>query len=143
MAQNITAATLGQARIHWITYRWPLIWLVFAVVLLGGEEYLAAPGIIVLSAFLFAKAALRSRGSDLVLTEDNVILHKGIITKSMTELDMRQVEAVRVHQGLFGRWWNFGTITITGTGGVRLTLDEVSDPENFKALVLNKVTSSK
>lgn len=135
---------LPQARLHWITYRWPVFWLIILIAMLVQSEsgVEAIPGGIILLAFLLVRAVLRDRQSSLILTNDKIILHKGIIKKSVTALELRRLEAVKTHQGLFGRWWDFGTVTVTGTGGVRLTLDEVRSPESFKALVLNSVAYS-
>jgi hypothetical protein len=38
------------------------------------------------------------------------------------------VEAILVDQSVMGRILNYGAVTLTGTGGVRQTFDNVSDP---------------
>jgi uncharacterized membrane protein YdbT with pleckstrin-like domain len=61
-----------------------------------------------------------------------VIIKVGLIQRRTLELLIRQVEAISVDQSLTGRILNFGTITLSGTGGVRETFHNISDPLEFR-----------
>jgi hypothetical protein len=41
---------------------------------------------------------------------------------------LRHVEAILVDQSVTGRMLNYGSATLTGTGGVRETVDNISNP---------------
>jgi len=44
------------------------------------------------------------------------------------ELLLRQVEAISVDQSVLGRMLDFGSVTLTGTGGVREVFHNISAP---------------
>jgi uncharacterized membrane protein YdbT with pleckstrin-like domain len=55
-----------------------------------------------------------------------VIAKWGLIRRHTLEILLPKVESISVHQNILGRLLNFGTVTVTGTGGTR---------ESFRAIV--------
>jgi len=53
------------------------------------------------------------------VTNKRLIVKTGLIRRRTLELLLRQVEAIAVDQGLSGRLLGYGSVTLTGTGGVR------------------------
>jgi len=70
--------------------------------------------------------------SEFGVTSKRVIIKVGLIQRRTLELLIRQVEAISVDQSLTGRIFNFGTITLSGTGGVRETFHNISNPLEFR-----------
>ncbi|HSX54140.1 MAG TPA: PH domain-containing protein [Sphingomonas sp.] len=49
------------------------------------------------------------------VTEDRLILHKGIFVKSIDEIELYRVKDVRIDFSLINQWADIGTITITSS----------------------------
>jgi uncharacterized membrane protein YdbT with pleckstrin-like domain len=49
------------------------------------------------------------------LTEDRLILHRGIFVKSIDEIELYRVKDVRIDFTLINQWADLGTITITSS----------------------------
>lgn len=49
------------------------------------------------------------------VTEDRLILHKGILTKSIDEIELYRVKDVRIDFTLVNQWADIGIITITSS----------------------------
>ena len=75
---------------------------------------------------------LERRTSEFGVTSRRVIIKVGLFQRRTLELLIRQVEAISVDQSITGRMFNFGTITLTGTGGVRETFHNISNPLEFR-----------
>ncbi len=82
----------------------------------------------------FAVRLLVKAGSLYVVTNKRVILKTGVVMRRVTELVLVKCEAVQVRQGLLGRIFGYGTITVT-TGGAVNCYHYVADPFSFKRAI--------
>jgi len=73
--------------------------------------------------------------SEFGVTDKRVIIKIGLIRRRTLELLLRHVEAILVDQSVMGRMLNYGSVTLTGTGGVRETFDNISNPLEFRRRV--------
>ena len=64
--------------------------------------------------------------TEFAVTNRRVIAKMGFIRRHTLEMLLLKIESVAVQQSILGRLLNFGTVTVTGTGGTR---------EGFKAIV--------
>jgi len=121
-----------RARLHWIVFLKAGAVLVLGLGLLYFDPKLI--GLIVMAVGLvMAVPPWVSRvSSEFGVTSKRVIIKVGVIQRRTLELLIRQVEAISVDQSLAGRMLNFGTITLTGTGGVRETFHNISNPLEFR-----------
>lgn len=62
-------------------------------------------------------AAIICRTSELLITNRRVLIKVGLFTRRTSEMFINKIESISVQQGMFGRLWDFGTVTIHGTGG--------------------------
>ncbi len=124
-----------RAVVHWIVY-----WNGFIVLIIGGLWWLADPGIgvwiVALGGLLLVIAFIKRVSTELVITSKRVIAKTGFIMRNSSEINRNKVEGVDVKQGINGRIFGFGTITIRGTGGGLAPMKEIDDPLAFR----NKVT---
>ena len=60
------------------------------------------------------------------MTNRRVIAKHGFIRRHTLEMLLSKVESVTVSQNILGRLLNFGSVTVTGTGGTK---------ESFRAIV--------
>lgn len=73
--------------------------------------------------------------SEFAVTTARVIFKVGLIARYTTELLLTKVESIAVNQSLAGRVFNFGDLTVIGTGGTREVFQRVRDPIGFRNYV--------
>ena len=62
------------------------------------------------------------------MTNRRVIYKKGLIRRRTNEMNMDKVESVQVEQSILGRMFDYGTVTILGTGEGFETLCTIASP---------------
>lgn len=70
--------------------------------------------------------------SEFVITNRRIIIKTGFIARSTFEMNLSKIESVNVDQSVAGRLFNYGSMTIIGTGGTRETFHNISKPLNFR-----------
>lgn len=94
---------------------------------LWGSVLLLASGILFLNSILLGLQALIIMSTtEFAVTNRRVIAKTGFIRRHTLEMLLSKVESVTVSQNILGRLLNFGTVTVTGTGGTK---------ESFRAIV--------
>lgn len=123
-----------KARLHGIVF-----WKPLAIVVLGTIFLVIQPiiGMIVLAIGLLALIPpfIDYATSEFGITNKRVIIKIGFLRRRTLELLLRHVEAILVDQSVMGRILNYGSVTLTGTGGVRETFGNISNPLEFRRRV--------
>lgn len=70
--------------------------------------------------------------SEFVITNRRIIIKTGFIARSTFEMNLSKIESVNVDQSVMGRIFNYGSITIIGTGGTRESFNNISKPLLFR-----------
>ena len=70
--------------------------------------------------------------SEFGVTNKRVFIKVGFLRRKTLELLLRHVEAISVDQSVMGRLLNYGSVTLTGTGGVREVFHNISKPLEFR-----------
>jgi hypothetical protein len=129
-----------RARLHWVVFLKAI-----AVTLIGVAVLFIQPliGAIIggVGLVMAVPPWLERTTSEFGVTSKRVIIKVGLIQRRTLELLIRQVEAISVDQSLAGRILDFGTITLTGTGGVRETFHNISNPLEFRRSIQSLSTS--
>ena len=73
--------------------------------------------------------------AEFAITNKRVILKTGIVQRRTTEMFLQKIETVGVDQGLIGRMLDFGTITLSGTGGTTEPFGRIARPLEFRRQV--------
>lgn len=73
-----------------------------------------ALGVIALAAFL--QGALRRAATEIAVTDRRIVFKRGLIRRHTVEMNMTKVESVDVDQTLLGRLFDYGDVTVRGTG---------------------------
>jgi uncharacterized membrane protein YdbT with pleckstrin-like domain len=129
-----------RARLHWIVFLKAIAVAVVGLAVLPIQPLVGA--IVVGIGLLMALPPWLARTtSEFGVTSKRVIIKVGLIQRRTLELLIRQVEAISVDQSLTGRIFNFGTITLTGTGGVRETFHNIANPLEFRRSIQALSTS--
>jgi uncharacterized membrane protein YdbT with pleckstrin-like domain len=120
-----------RARLHWIVFLKAVAVVIVGLALIAVQPIVGAV-IVAVGLIMAVPPFLERATSEFGVTSKRVIIKVGLIQRRTLELLIRQVEAISVDQSLMGRIFNFGTITLTGTGGVRETFKNISNPLEFR-----------
>ncbi len=111
---------VGFFRLHWISRRWMALWIVLVIPTVGIT--------LILVLFEF----LRLRSIEQGVTNKRVIYKKGIISRKSEEMKLNSIETVEIDQGIAGRIFGFGDVTVTGRGLSNVVFKSVDDPMAVK-----------
>jgi len=120
-----------RVRLHWIVFVKAIAAVVLGLGLLYVEPMVG--GIVAgLGVLMAIPPWIMRASSEFGVTSKRVIIKVGVIQRRTVELLIRQVEAISVEQSIAGRIFDFGTITLTGTGGVREQFSNITNPLEFR-----------
>jgi uncharacterized membrane protein YdbT with pleckstrin-like domain len=111
--------------------------------LLGAMSYADMVNIGWFAAIVFALAAVvafipawfRRWTTEIAVTDRRIILKRGLIRRHTVEMNMQKVESVDVDQTLIGRLFNYGNVTIRGTGSSFESLRMIDAPLKLRTTV--------
>ena len=103
---------------------------------LGGGAILFVVGIIVA-----VVSRMVRNSAEFAVTNKRVILKTGIVQRRTTEMFLSKIETVGVDQGLLGRVMDFGTITLSGTGGTTEPFPRIAKPLEFRRQVQEQMAA--
>ena len=120
-----------RASLHWLVY-WQAMLAGIAAVALMWIEPLAGAIALGLAVVLAIPPFIAKSTSEFGVTSKRVIIKVGLIRRRTLELLLRQVESIQVEQSILGRIFNYGSITLSGTGGVREVFHNIAAPLEFR-----------
>jgi uncharacterized membrane protein YdbT with pleckstrin-like domain len=100
---------------------------------------LAGLAVLLLGALMLIPPFIAYQTTELGVTNKRMIVKVGFIRRRTLELLLRQVEALSVDQTLGGRMLGYGTITLSGTGGVREIFHRVREPLELRRRIQSQV----
>jgi uncharacterized membrane protein YdbT with pleckstrin-like domain len=133
-----------RANLSWTLYA-PALALALAavvVVTLGanfpdiGIAGLIVAGVLAVAGFVsFMRAWLRRWTTEVAVTDRRIILKRGLIRRYTNEMNMQKVESVDVDQTLLGRIFNYGDVTIRGSGSTLESLRMIGAPLKLRTTI--------
>ena len=130
-----------RAHVHPIAYFWALIFtLVFALTLYLHNEPLALRvgfGVVALIAWIVCYFIAHS--VEFVVTNRRVLTRAGFLNKNSQETLLEKVETVGIHQDLLGRLFNYGTVTVIGTGGSQDVFRRIARPMHLRQVIHEQI----
>jgi len=114
----------GEVLVHRARVSW---WSQFGLVLLGVLTLIAVVGLVFL-----IWAWVRVRSTELAITSRRIIAKFGFVKRHTVEINLDKVESLKVEQGVWGRFLNFGTIFISGAGTSVAPIPNIADPLVFR-----------
>ena len=130
--------------VSWTIYA-PALLLAFCALasLLFGEEYagvayvgwIAAIAFALVAMLAFLRAWFRRWTTEIAVTDRRIVLKRGLLRRHTVEMNMQKVESVDVDQTLFGRVFDYGNVTIRGTGSSFERLDMIDAPLKLRTTV--------
>ena len=120
-----------KARLHGIIFVKPVVLIVLGVIFLFIQPIIGSL-VVVIGVVAVIPPLIAYLSSEFGVTNKRVIIKMGFLRRRTVELLLRQVEAISVDQSVFGRMLDFGSVTLTGTGGVREVFHNISAPLEFR-----------
>ncbi|HEX9443995.1 MAG TPA: PH domain-containing protein [Candidatus Binatia bacterium] len=119
-----------RVRLHWIIFLKSIFIILVGIALLAvyPNTPIAGGAAILFGLIVGIPAFVRYKTSEFGVTTKRVIVKIGLLRRRTLELLLRQVEAILIDQTVSGRLFNYGSVTLTGTGGVREVFHNVSSP---------------
>jgi len=135
-----------KAKLHWALFLGPIGPLILAVIflILGAAQnsnssitFLGCIGwIFFLLAIMNGLSGLISFfTTEFALTNKRVIAKTGLIRRRSVELLLPKIESIGVNQPVLGRILDYGTITVTGTGGTKEPFRNIAAPMELRKRV--------
>jgi len=127
--------------LHWIIFLRPVFVILVGLVLLIAFRKVPLVGapILLLGVLLLIAPLVAYWSTEFGVTNKRMIVKVGFIRRRTLELLLRQVEALSVDQSLSGRMLDYGTITLSGTGGVREVFHRVREPLELRRRIQGQV----
>ncbi len=126
------------------TLHWTIFWQCWVIILIGIVSLIFQPivgGLIIFVGLLVGlRKFIEYKTSEFAVTTKRVIIKVGVFRRRTLELLLRQVEAISVEQTVLGRMLGFGSVTLTGTGGVREVFHNISSPLEFRRQIHSQAT---
>jgi uncharacterized membrane protein YdbT with pleckstrin-like domain len=134
-----------RTNVHWLVYLPAMMMFVLGIAF--ALWYTAAPSqhltLLILSGLsavpgvlLFIAAWLKRFGTEIAVTDRRVIYKTGLVQRDTTEINMAKIESVDVSQSILGRVFDFGTLTIRGTGETIEALRNIASPLQFRNAIM-------
>jgi uncharacterized membrane protein YdbT with pleckstrin-like domain len=103
------------------------LWSMFPLIFFG---VILTP--VVIGLVLLVIAYIRYQTTELAITNKRVVVKTGLISRKIIEINIAKVESVEVAQSVLGRLFNFGSLSISGTGFNQAPIPNISDPMDFR-----------
>jgi uncharacterized membrane protein YdbT with pleckstrin-like domain len=101
-----------------------------------GAVGLTLAALLVLAAFVgFVRAWFRRWTTEIAVTDRRIILKRGFIRRHTIEMNMQKVESVDVDQTRIGRIFDYGSVTIRGTGSSFESIRMIDAPLKLRATI--------
>lgn len=130
---------LHKTTLHWMVLVVPILASIFSLIIIGPIGMIASwKGqswvwlLLVIPVAIVAFAALAVKTSELVITDRRVLIKAGFIQRQTFEMFISKIESVAVTQGMLGRFFNYGTVEIRGTGGSSESFATIVAPLQFR-----------
>ena len=120
-------------------YRLPYFWLILpasaAFITAVFHVWIVVLASVIAGGVIYANVWAKRASAEFAVTTKRVIIAVGAVRRRTLELMLDKVEGVGVEQSIWGRIFNFGTVTITGSGGTRESFDNIASPLEFRRQV--------
>jgi len=131
---------------HWIAATGSLLWPALLVVVVGVLDHFLQDSLVARDAKLVATLAavailgwwaivlwLRWNGTSFTITDQRVILDRGVLSRASKIIPIDRVQDVSTRQSILGRVFGYGTVEIDAAGSQGAErLDHVPAPNHFR-----------
>ena len=88
-----------------------------------------------LAVYLWLRVSIRRWTTEIAVTDRRVIFKRGLIMRHTVEMNLQKVESVDVDQTLVGRLFDYGDVSVRGTGATFETLHNIDAPLKLRSTI--------
>ncbi|OGR66846.1 MAG: hypothetical protein A2081_02965 [Elusimicrobia bacterium GWC2_61_19] len=135
---------LYRTKLHWMVFFWTAVWILLGLLsAIGGNNNSSGAAFFFFIALITGISALINyKTAEFGITNKRVLIKVGFIRRKSLETLLAKIEGIQVDQSLFGRMLNYGTITVTGTGGTHTPFARIATPLEFRKKVQEQISSA-
>ena len=125
---------LYRGKLHWVVFLWPAIIFIIAIMFCGSGGNAAPIGVLLIFIAMITGliSFIKYKTSEFGITNKRVIVKVGFISRNSLEVLLNKVEGIQVNQDILGRILDYGSITISGTGGTKDPFHKIEAPFEFR-----------
>jgi uncharacterized membrane protein YdbT with pleckstrin-like domain len=130
-----------RASLYGLPYLWLLVPAVVAFPAAVFHWRFVVLGALLGGGIIWMNVWTRRAAAEFAVTTKRVIVAVGAVRRHTLELMLDKVEGIGVEQTVVGRVFNYGTVTITGSGGTRESFDHIASPLEFRRQVQTQLAA--
>jgi uncharacterized membrane protein YdbT with pleckstrin-like domain len=115
----------SQAVITWLSQFWLFLFSLILVMT------------VIVPILFITIAILNVVTTELAVTNKKILGKTGILRRASVDLPLNRLESINVYQGIIGRIFGFGKLSVRGIGGNSVTIPYVRKPLIFRRVVMN------
>jgi hypothetical protein len=89
----------------------------------------------VFGVYCFASMMVNKAYTEICVTNERLVLKRGVLSVHSNELNVDRIEGVSVLQGMIGRLLNYGVVVVRGQGIGEVELPTIADPITFRRAI--------
>ena len=139
-------SVVARARFHWLydLRAWLAVLVPLAAVvgvIVYADEMVReglmifAVALTVVGFILFLTMMIKKWTTEIGVTSARFVKKTGFISLKTEEVALRNIEGVKVAQGVWGRVFNYGNLRIEGTGDDHVDIPNIDDPVGFRRAI--------
>jgi uncharacterized membrane protein YdbT with pleckstrin-like domain len=128
-----------RASLYRLPYLWAAVPLAGALVAAVFHVWLVTGAMVVIAAVIWGSVSARRASAQFAVTNSRVIVAVGVAKRRTLELMLGKIEGIGVEQSIAGRLFDYGSVTITGSGGTREAFDHIAAPLEFRRQVQSQL----
>ena len=121
MASYVDSNLMAQEKVLYRAHT--SVWSLMPLILLGVVLLIVVAGL-----FILIWAWIKYRTTEFAVTDRRVIAKSGLVSRRTVEMFLDKVESLNVEQSVPGRIFDYGTVTIRGTGATSEPFGNISAP---------------
>ncbi len=134
---------------HWVLFVMPLATMVLGIAVIAASlawesmSFTRCLGVVLfLSGTIgIGPIVVAYLTTEFALTDLRIIAKAGLLSRRSLELQLAKVESIQVTQPLAGRIFDYGTVTVVGTGGTKQAFKFIGHPHELRREVNSKLAS--
>jgi uncharacterized membrane protein YdbT with pleckstrin-like domain len=137
---------IARARFHWLyNVRAWLALIVPMAALIASFLYrdqmvrdgaaIFAAALLITGFVIFLSMMIQKWTTEIGVTSARLVKKTGFLSLNTEEVSLRNIEAVKVSQGLLGRVLGYGSLRIEGTGDDHVDVPNIEDPVGFRRAI--------
>ncbi len=144
---------LHSAKLHWIVFLRPALLIILLLGVFSSESFAYSSQmflsrniigfvknvLLVITLYSSIVSIVDYVTSEFGVTNKRVIAKIGFIQRNSVEILLKKVEGIQVKQSILARMLGYGTIIITGTGGLHDPFHKISNPLLFRRKVQEQI----